>query len=173
MVTRSVSRDFSDFPPDGNLAHKYRSISRCIYVIGFVKMCLRRCRHKLSNVIPHQISLGLSNQEDWDGKDIQHVWGTGEVHTGFWCENLRVGDQPERPRRNWEDNIKMDLRDVGWERVDRIDLDKERDRLRVGFCWCGNILSGSIKCLGISWLSEDLLESQEELYSMVWVSNTA
>jgi hypothetical protein len=27
-----------------------------------------------------------------------------------------------RPRRRWEDNIKMDLREVGWEGADWIDL---------------------------------------------------
>jgi hypothetical protein len=28
----------------------------------------------------------------------------------------------ERPRRRWVDNIKMDLRDKGWDDVDCIDL---------------------------------------------------
>jgi hypothetical protein len=32
-----------------------------------------------------------------------------------------------RPRRRWEDNIKMDLREVGWG-VDSIDLAQDRDR---------------------------------------------
>jgi hypothetical protein len=30
------------------------------------------------------------------------------VHTGFWWEPLG------RLRRRWEDNIKMDLQEVGW-----------------------------------------------------------
>jgi hypothetical protein len=29
---------------------------------------------------------------------------------------------PERPTHRWEDNIKMDLREVGWGSVDWIDL---------------------------------------------------
>jgi hypothetical protein len=33
-----------------------------------------------------------------------------------------------RPRRRWEDNIKMDLREVGWGGVDWIDLAHDRDR---------------------------------------------
>jgi hypothetical protein len=33
-----------------------------------------------------------------------------------------------RPRHNWEDNIKMDLREVGWGGVDWIDLAQNRDR---------------------------------------------
>jgi hypothetical protein len=34
----------------------------------------------------------------------------------------------ERPRRGWEDNIKMDLREVGLGGVDWIDLAQDRDR---------------------------------------------
>jgi hypothetical protein len=33
-----------------------------------------------------------------------------------------------RPRRRLEDNIKMDLRDVGWGGMDWIDLAQDRDK---------------------------------------------
>jgi hypothetical protein len=36
-----------------------------------------------------------------------------------------------RPRRRWEDNIKMDLQEVGWGGMDRIDMARDRDRWRV------------------------------------------
>jgi hypothetical protein len=36
-----------------------------------------------------------------------------------------------RPRRRWEDNIEMDLREVGWGGMDWIELVQERDRLRA------------------------------------------
>jgi hypothetical protein len=36
-----------------------------------------------------------------------------------------------RPRHRWEDNIKMDLREVGWGGVDWIDLAQDRDRWRA------------------------------------------
>jgi hypothetical protein len=36
-----------------------------------------------------------------------------------------------RPRRRWEDNIKVDLQDVGWKSVDWIDLAQDRDRWRA------------------------------------------
>ena len=36
-----------------------------------------------------------------------------------------------RTRRTWEDNIKMDLREVEWGGVDWIDLDQERNRWRA------------------------------------------
>jgi hypothetical protein len=36
-----------------------------------------------------------------------------------------------RPRRRWVDNIKMDLREVGWGDVDWIGLDQDRNRWRA------------------------------------------
>ena len=36
-----------------------------------------------------------------------------------------------RHRRRWEDNIKMDLQDVGCEGMDLIDVAHERDRWRA------------------------------------------
>jgi hypothetical protein len=36
-----------------------------------------------------------------------------------------------RPRRRWEDNIKMDLREIGWGGKDWINLAEERDRWRA------------------------------------------
>jgi hypothetical protein len=33
-----------------------------------------------------------------------------------------------RPRRRWEDNIKMDLREVGYGEADWVDLARDRDR---------------------------------------------
>jgi hypothetical protein len=36
-----------------------------------------------------------------------------------------------RPRHRWEDNIKMDLQQVGWGGIDWIDLAQDRDRWRA------------------------------------------
>jgi hypothetical protein len=36
-----------------------------------------------------------------------------------------------RPRRRWEDNIKIDLQEVGWEGVDWIYMAQNRDRWRA------------------------------------------
>jgi hypothetical protein len=36
-----------------------------------------------------------------------------------------------RPRRRWVDNIKMDLRKIGWDGMDWIDLAQERDQWRA------------------------------------------
>jgi hypothetical protein len=35
--------------------------------------------------------------------------------------------QLRRPRRKWEDNIKMDIREIGWDGMDWIDLAQDRE----------------------------------------------
>jgi hypothetical protein len=47
-----------------------------------------------------------------------------------------VGKHEERrpigkPRRRWEDNIKIDLREVGWGGADWLNLAQDRDRWRA------------------------------------------
>ena len=49
-----------------------------------------------------------------------------------------------RPRRRWEDNIKMDLQEVGCGQG--TDRDGSGYGQVAGICECGNELSGSIKC---------------------------
>jgi hypothetical protein len=57
----------------------------------------------------------------------------GEVRGAY---NILVG-RPEgrrllgRPRRRWEDNIKMDLREIGFGDVGRIHWAQDRDRWRA------------------------------------------
>jgi hypothetical protein len=36
-----------------------------------------------------------------------------------------------RSRRKWEDNIKMELREVGWDSVNLIDLAQDRDQWKA------------------------------------------
>jgi hypothetical protein len=36
-----------------------------------------------------------------------------------------------RPRRRWVDNIKIDLREIGWDGTDWIDLSQDRDKWRA------------------------------------------
>jgi 3-oxoacyl-ACP reductase-like protein len=54
-----------------------------------------------------------------------------EENTGLY--RVLVGNSEEkqplgRPRRRWEDNIKMDLQEVGCEGMDWMDLAQERNR---------------------------------------------
>jgi hypothetical protein len=61
-----------------------------------------------------------------------------------------------RPRPRWEDNIKMDFEEVGYRRVDWIELGQV-----AGTCECGNETSGSIKCGEILDQLQNQLASQE------------
>jgi hypothetical protein len=51
------------------------------------------------------------------------------MHIGFWWESQKrpLG----RPRRRWEDNIKIYLRAVGWSGMDWIDLAQDRVQWRA------------------------------------------
>jgi hypothetical protein len=53
------------------------------------------------------------------------------VCTGFWWGNLREREHLWRPRHRWEDNIKMDLQEVGWVCGDWMDLAEDRVRWRA------------------------------------------
>jgi hypothetical protein len=62
-----------------------------------------------------------------------HVARTGATRTAY---RILVGKQEGkrplgRPRRRWEDNIKMDLRERRWGGMDWIDLAQDRDQWRA------------------------------------------
>jgi hypothetical protein len=62
-----------------------------------------------------------------------HVARLGENRDAY---GILVGN-PEgkrplgRPRRRWVDSIKMDLREIGWNGMDWIDLAQDRDKWRA------------------------------------------
>jgi hypothetical protein len=56
-----------------------------------------------------------------------------------------------RPRRRWEDNIKMDVQEVGGGRGDRMELARDRDRWRALVSTVKTF--GFHKMRGISWLA--------------------
>ena len=60
---------------------------------------------------------------------MNHVerMGRGEACTGFWWGNLRERDHLGRPRRRWEDNIKIGLQEVGCGGMDWIELAQYRN----------------------------------------------
>jgi hypothetical protein len=58
----------------------------------------------------------------------------GRVGTGLsvlWVAYATHSRQLGRPRRRWEDNIKMDLQEVGGRRGDWMELAQDRDRWRT------------------------------------------
>jgi hypothetical protein len=64
---------------------------------------------------------------------VEHVARIEAVRNAY---DILVG-KPEgkrpvgRPKRGWEDNIRMDLREIGWEFVDWIHLGQDRDQWQV------------------------------------------
>jgi hypothetical protein len=74
---------------------------------------------------PNIIRMIKSRRMRWAG----HVARMGEKRNAY---RILVG-KPEgrgplgRPRRRWVENIKIDLREIGWDGVDWIDLAQDRD----------------------------------------------
>jgi len=62
---------------------------------------------------------------------VWHEWETGEVHKGFWWGYLRERETTWKTRLRWEDNIKTDLKEVGWGGMDWIDLAPDKNRWRA------------------------------------------
>jgi hypothetical protein len=99
---------------------------------------------------PNVIRMIKSRRMKW----VCHIAGMGEKRNAY---RIFVGE-PEgkrplgRPRRRWVDNIKIDLREKGWDGVDWTGLAQDRDQLE-GSCEHGNEPSGSIKCWEVlEWL---------------------
>jgi hypothetical protein len=78
---------------------------------------------------PTIIRIIKSRRMRWAG----HVARMGEKRTAY---RILVG-MPEgkrrlgRPRRRWVDNIKIDLREIGWDGVDWIDMAQDKDQWRA------------------------------------------
>jgi hypothetical protein len=54
------------------------------------------------------------------------------MHIGYRWKIQKEGKRPlEKPRRRWADDIKMDLREVGWVGMDWIDLAQDRDQWKA------------------------------------------
>jgi hypothetical protein len=68
------------------------------------------------------------------------------------CRTLVGKPEGKRPlgRHMNVENIKIDLINIGWDDMDRIDVAQDRDRW--GSFEHGNEPSGSIKCGALEWL---------------------
>jgi hypothetical protein len=79
--------------------------------------------------LPNIVRVVKSKRVKWVG----HVARMGEDRGVY---RVLVGKPEEKrplgkPRRRWEDNIKMDLQKVGWVREDWMELAQDRDRWRA------------------------------------------
>jgi hypothetical protein len=61
--------------------------------------------------------------------NTEHVARMGEKRNAYMIlVGMPEGTRPlGRPRRRWVDNIKMNLREIGWGAIDWIDLAEDRD----------------------------------------------
>ncbi|KAJ4450967.1 hypothetical protein ANN_02402 [Periplaneta americana] len=76
------------------------------------------------------------NSLNWESERLRwagHVARMGESRNAYRVLVVRPeGKRPlGKPRRRWEDNIKMDLREVGYDDRDWINLAQDRDRWRA------------------------------------------
>jgi len=75
------------------------------------------------------------------------------------------GKKPlRRPRHTWVDNIRLDLREIGWEGVDWMHLTQDRGQWRASVNTLMNLRVPQKR--GNSWLVVWLVASQEGLFSM-------
>jgi hypothetical protein len=74
----------------------------------------------------YKFSLTKSRRMRWTG----HVARMGEKRNAYriWVGNAEGNRPLGRPRRRWVDNIKIDLREIGWDGGDWIDLAQDRDQ---------------------------------------------
>ena len=93
---------------------------------------------------PHPVLFIWSNQEEWDGQGVWHLWGIVEVYTRFWWGNLRERDHLEDPGVDGKIILRWIFRkwDV-WAWTVLIWL---RSGTGGVTCECSNEPSGSIKC---------------------------
>jgi hypothetical protein len=77
---------------------------------------------------PSIIKMIKSRRMRWIG----HVARMGEKRSAYMILMRKLeGKRPlGRPRRMWVDNIKIDLREIEWGRMDWIDLTQDRDQWR-------------------------------------------
>jgi hypothetical protein len=79
--------------------------------------------------IQHRILCKKSRKMRWAG----NIARMGEKRNAY---RILVGKPEEkrslgRPRRRWENNIRMDLREMGWGGMDGIDLAQDRDQWKA------------------------------------------
>jgi hypothetical protein len=95
---------------------------------------------------PNIVRVTKSRRMRWAG----HVARMGEGRVVYW---VLVGRPLGRYRRRWEDNIKMDLKEIGIDMANWIQLAQDRVRW-LAFVNTVMKLRGSVRRLDIFWQCE-------------------
>jgi hypothetical protein len=133
-------------------------ISNAVYEVPQHWRSLHNWELHSLNFSPNAIR--LIESRGWDGLDMWHVWGRGEVHTGSSWGNLRERDPMGMSERRWEDNINMQPK--GYSGTGAC----------IGLSWLRIGTSGRLMKVqvpqnaGISWQAEELWAPQEGLCCM-------
>jgi hypothetical protein len=107
-----------------------------------------------------QILLGWSNQGGWDGQGMWHVWERRAMHSLFSGAEVWRIELLGRRRCSLENIVKLDCQEVAWDNMDWIHLVQFKDKWQATWIWYWTF--GFHKILGISWLAEELLASQND-----------
>jgi hypothetical protein len=63
-------------------------------------------------------------------RHVERVW-KGGMYIRYCWESQKERDHWKKLRLRWEDNVEMDLRDIGWDGMYWIDLAKDREQWRA------------------------------------------
>jgi hypothetical protein len=103
------------------------TVTVSLFIVYLITLSVVKLHNLYSS--PSKIKVIKSRRMRWAGQ----VARMGEKRNAY---RILVG-KPEgkrplgRPRRRWVGNIKMDLRDIGWDGVDWIDMAQDMDQWRV------------------------------------------
>ena len=77
----------------------------------------------------HKGLLGWWNQGVYEGCVVLRLWGRRELYKGLWWRKLKERDhmEDERLRRGLGDNIVTEVREIGREDVDGINVAQDVD----------------------------------------------
>ena len=81
--------------------------------------------------ILHPTKLGILNRSDRSLRhDMQHVWNNPEKRIHFFEEKPNGKRTLKRPRRTWQKNNKIDLKEMGCDPRNWMELAKDKDQWR-------------------------------------------
>ena len=74
----------------------------------------------------NQLHLGQYNEGRWNGVMVQ-AWERRKLYSGFRLESMKYRDLLRRPRRRWENDIKMYLEEIILEVVIWTELARDKN----------------------------------------------